>query len=237
MRGPVPVLAKRLGLGSPLGIGLFAAAGVALAVAIVTLSVQVSSNEYAASPPSEELSVALAGNLDDCYDSNFIGYSSSGVDLGPVAFDLNDPSQQTLSGFLCIGNFGPTNIGEILVSPVSSADGEDGCSSSEAVSDPEGPGCGSAGELHPLLVFGFTSVTPAFPPPSNAVECTDAEAGDLETGDVTPSLFASSLDSGQVCGFEIYIRLDEAATEDQKVAASTDSSEFAIEVAGTAVGG
>lgn len=228
-------LGRRLGITSPLGLGLIAFAGVALAVVVVTITVNVSSNEYQPVSPTEELSVALTPNSDACYDPSYPGYSTSGVDLGSVSFDLNRSGNQAIAGYLCVGNFGPADLGEILISPVATANGEAGCSTSEGSVDPDGSGCGTSGELHPLLVFGFTTFEPLLPP-LNAEVCTDVEVAYQGTGDVTPSLFGSSLDSGFVCVFEVYLRLDDLATENGKLAASTDTASYVIDVAGTAVG-
>lgn len=202
---------------------------VALAVVLVQITANVSSNEFATTTttssttttttpaPSNGLKVSLSSGTDIGACGSF---STGPLTLTAISFDLNSTSSQSTGQFLCVKNTGDSVISPLTigVNPVSS--GEADCSTDEGTVDPEGVTCGTAGELAGLLQFHFLKSD------GDDIDCIGAvSAGNMLSG--------GPLGIGNTCVYSINLQFAGSPTYDQKLAASTDTAEFSIEVTGS----
>ena len=231
-----PIRRKRRirgGIGLVGVVGVFLAIGVALALVIIPITANVSSNEFAApttsstttttAPPTNGLQMSVAPpGPNDCGGPGF--FSTGPLLLTDFQFDLNSTGQQ-LVGLLCAANTtgSPVNTMNLAFAVVST--GEDGCSAAEGVVDPEGNSCGTAGELADILEFTF-------------VKFFDTSGTCIGSGTVStssPSINLGNLQPGsnEQCIWQIFAAFNGPTTDDQKQAASTDLAAFSLDVTAT----
>jgi hypothetical protein len=199
--------------------------GVALAVVLVQITANVSSNEFATTTsPTTTTTIPAPSNGLEVSLSNGSGIGSCGpFSTGPLAlagisFDLNSTSSQSTGQFLCVKNAGNIVIESLTISPNLVSSGEADCSTDEGTVDPEGVTCGTAGELAGLLQFVFLRTD------ADDFDCLGAVFGG---GNM---LSGGQLGIGNTCVYSISLQFAGSPTDDEKLAASTDTAEFSIDV-------
>lgn len=216
--------------------------GMALALVIVQISTTVASNEFI--PPtttstSTTTTIPQGDGLQAAISSSGGGPSScntafngSVVALGSISFDLNIPSAQSYSPqkYLCVTNVGPGTINTLNVTAGTASSGEAGCSVAEGTADPEGATCGSAGELDTVLEFILT--------PFNLQDA-DCIGGQIPVAlGATQSLLSTGgggqgLNTGAICSWEVRLQFVGTPSDQAKLAASTDTGDFTLDVSGS----
>jgi hypothetical protein len=200
--------------------------GVALALVLVQVGAIVSSNEFATTtttsstttttipPPTNGLQVALSTGpaIGTCGS-----FSAGPLSLAAIGFDLNSTLSQSTGQFLCIGNTGTSVISPVTIGVSTVSSGESGCSTDEGTVDPEGVTCGTVGEMASLVQFEFVLTD---------FDDTDC-IGAVTTGNI---LSSGALGIGLTCVYRIDLQFAGSPTYDQKLAASTDTAEFSIDV-------
>lgn len=216
--------AKRI---TVVGVGIAAATvlvGVALALVLVQTTADVASNEFATTTTTSSTTTttvpAPSNGLQMSLGSGALSSACGPFTVGPLTlstinFDLNTSSTQSTSQFLCVKNTGSSGITALTVGVNLASSGEAGCSVDEGTVDPEGASCGTAGELASLLQFLFQKTDGS----SNCVPA--ISAGNMLTGPLSPS---------STCVYSVSLQFAGAPTYDQKLAASTDTAQFTIDV-------
>jgi hypothetical protein len=221
--------------------------GVAYALITVSITGTVASNEFATTTttvaPTTTTTLAIGDGLQAAVSTAGAGstpcanaITAGSMTLGTFSFDLNNATgQQAYSpqAFLCVTNTLDTPADEITTLTVEAtvvSSTEDTCSGDEATADPDGPGCGTASELHTVVNLLI-------------VPDTLGDAGCLNTSAVVAlgggpvSLLqggaGSALSFGAFCSWEVRLQLIGSATYIQKLAASTDSIAVTLEVKGS----
>lgn len=222
----------RISIGFLLGIvAAVALVGVALAIVLLQITASVSSNEFI--PPTTTTTTTtippasngLQASLGTGSGVGACGPFGSGpLALDAVNFDLNGSGEAT-GQFLCVHNqsgFGP--ISTITLGLATTSSGEDGCSAAEGTVDPEGVTCGTAGELASILRFTLQRTDQIGTP--NCITTVQVVAGGSTqlTGDMFPD---------DTCVYSISTGFDGTPTDDQKLAASTDTVGLTFDVSAT----
>ncbi len=214
-------------------IGVFLAVGVALALVLIPITANISSNEFTAPtttttttttpPPSNGLQMSVAppgsGNC-----GSPASFSTGPLLLTDFQFDLNSTGQQPV-GVLCAANTTGTLINGMNLLFAMVSNGEAGCSAAEGLVDPEGNTCGTAGELANIVGFSFSKIFDS--------SGTCIGFGTVSTS--SPSINLGNLQGGsnQQCIWEIFASFAGPTTDDEKQAASTDLASFSLDVTAT----
>lgn len=223
---------RRVGGTIPIAGGLVAITAIAFALVVVQLSGTVSSGEFI--PPTTtttsttttvpngdglEAGVADGPGPFPCDEAITQGNTS----VGTHSIDLNTVSAQDTNMFLCARNVGPGSINSLTVLAAAAQSSEVGCSSAEGAVDPDGPSCGSSGELQTVLGFRLTKISGAGACQTQADFAPGAQA----------NLLQASLPDGADCVWSIQFRISGSPSDDSKLAASTDSVNFTLDVSGS----
>ena len=216
--------------------------GVALALVTIQLSGSVASNEFlppttssttttSTIPQGDGLQAAFVNGPADCVP----GIPTGALTLGSGSFDLNNNSAQVppSPNILCARNAGPGDIASLTVTVTAASTGEDGCSTAEGAVDPEGVTCGADGELDDILLV---RLDPEFSEDPNC-----SLAGQIQVPLDTPvSLLTPGsgdplglLQQGNMCTWRVRLFVPNSATDDQKLAASTDTAQLTFDIAGS----
>ena len=217
--------------------------GIALALVTIQLTGSVSSNEFipptttststtTTIPPGDGLEAAFVSGNVDCAP----GIPSGALILGTGSFDLNNTFAQLppLPNLLCVRNAGPGDIGTLTISVTATTTGEADCSTAEGAVDPEGASCGSEGELDDVLQVlldpeisedGNCSVAGQLQVPLGSPVSLLSSGGGDPTGALQPF---------NRCTWRVSLILKDTATDDQKLAASTDTAELTFAISGSA---
>lgn len=212
--------------------------GVALAAILVQITGSVSSNEFIPTttttstttttvPSGDGLQAAISSSPDGCSAA----LAAASMDLGAISFDLNTGFATPRSHFLCVKNSGPGAITNLTIAAVTTASGEAGCSEAEGEVDPEGVTCGTDGELEDVLFFVLNQAGPFNGPGSG--QC---KTGAFVDPGSSQSLIDGSVSQGVECEWEVSLNLRPTANHDGKLAASTDTVGFTLEVTGSGSG-
>jgi hypothetical protein len=216
----------------PIVAGLVAMAAIAFALVVVQVTGTVSSNEFipatttttTSPPPSGDgLEAAVADGPGQCDPALAAGTTS----LGQLAIDLNSSGVQGTGKALCVRNIGPGDITDLTLNAETALSTENGCSVAEGAVDPEGAGCGSSGELDGIVAFRLTKQ-------SGAGICQPLL--DMTPGTTLNLLQGGGLTVSGECIWSIELRVDGSASEDAKLAASTDLVDFTFDVSGSGTG-
>jgi hypothetical protein len=207
--------------------------GVAVALVVIPVTANVSSNEFVPSttttvaptttttqPPAQEGIVAALSPFGG--PNNCGTFSADAIDIGDVSFDLNTGTGTT-GQFLCIKNTN-TLLQVVDLAVATTASGETACSSNESAVDPDGTDCGTNGELAALIQFDLTLV-------NGSSSCLPSLS--VAAGASTSMIFPSGMSNGDVCSYEVDLSFVGTPTDDQKSAASTDSAGFTLSVSGS----
>jgi hypothetical protein len=217
--------------------------GVALALVLVQLSGTVSSNEFippttssttttSTIPNGDGLEAAFVQGPFDCQP----GIPSGALTLGASSFDLNSTSSSQSAqspNVLCARNAGPGQIANLTLTVSAAVTGEAGCSSAEGTVDPEGADCGQAGELADILQVILD------PGPSTDTNCENINAMAVPLGAPVDLLRISGPDpsgtlaQGNMCVWFVSLGFVDGVTDDQKLAASTDTAQLSFDVVGS----
>ena len=217
--------------------------GVALALVLVQLSGTVSSNEFIPPTTSSTTTTTTIPNGDGL-EAAFVqapfecepGIPNGQLTLGASSFDLNSTSsfQSAQSpDVLCTRNAGPGQIASLTLTVSAAVTGEAGCSSAEGTVDPEGADCGQTGELDDILQVILN------PGPSTDTNCENINGMAVPLGAPVDLLRISGADpsgtlaQGNMCVWLVSLAFVDGATDDQKLAASTDTAELSFDVAGS----
>lgn len=222
-------------------IGISAAAllvGVALAVVLVQVTANVTSDEFiptttsstttTTTGPSNGLQVALApggsgGSLTNCGSYGTGPLVFSGFSF-PLNVGVTAPNNEQ---HLCIQNTGSSSVSSVGFTAAIAASGEDGCSAAEGTVDPDGAGCGTAGELAGVLAFTLTRTD------SNGAgssSCIDYSGTVVTVGATKALVDTTPLSVGGACVYRVGLVFAGSPTDDEKLAASTDTAQFTIDV-------
>ena len=216
--------------------------GVALALVTIQLSGSVASNEFippttssttttTTIPQGDGLEAAFVNGPADCIP----GIPTGALTLGTGAFDLNNTAPQTppSPNLLCARNAGPGAIASLTVTVTATSTGDEACSAAEGTVDPDGASCLPNGELDDILVV---RLDPDF---SEDPNCSLAGPIEVPLGVPTSLLTPGSgdplglLQQQNMCTWRVRLALSSTATNDQKLAASTDSAQLAFDIAGS----
>ena len=218
--------------------------GVAFALITVQITGTVASNEFATTTttvaptttttvPGDGLQAAIStggGDTSSCETA----FNQGSVSLGAVSFDLNNGNAQSYAPqmFLCVRNSlagGENEISTLTVQAIVVSSTEDGCSGDEETTDPDGPGCGTAGELETVVDVLLL--------PVNMGDSGCFNSGQIVAlGGSSMSLLnspTSALSFGSVCSWEVKLMMNGSSTYEQKLAASTDSIALTLDVEGS----
>jgi hypothetical protein len=238
-----PSLLKRAGLTTISMAVATVVIGVALALFVVQLSGTVSSNEFippttstttttTTLPPGSGLEAAFVLGPSDC--SPFIPTGVPSFDAS--TFNLNSVStSQVPSGHsvLCVRNAGTDDINTLTITATAAVSGEDGCSAAESTVDPEGATCGSDGELDDIIRIILSAG------PGEDGSCTVATETIVPLDSPTTLLLPGNgdpdghLGQNRACTWFVSLAFVDGVTNDQKLAASTDTVEFGIDITST----
>lgn len=217
--------------------------GVAFAVVLVQVTANVTSDEFippttttsstttTTTGPSNGLQVALSpagsgGTLGSCGS-----YGTGPLVFSGFSFPLNvgstAPSNEQ---HLCIQNNGSSAVSTVGFTAAIAASGEDGCSTAEATVDPDGAGCGTAGELAGVLAFTLTRTDSNG---TGASSCIDYSGTIVAVGATKALVDTTPLSVGGACVYRVGLVFAGSPTDDEKLAASTDTAQFAIDVTAT----
>jgi hypothetical protein len=226
----------RVGAGT-IGIALAVlVVGVALAIVLVQVTANVTSDEFipttttttapttTTTAPSNGLEVALVTGGGGSF-SNCGSFGSGPLTFSGFSFALNTGTASPTQ-YLCVKNAGGGGIAAITLSPAIGTSAEEGCSAAEETVDPEGTACGTAGELAGILQFSLERTD------SNGIgstSCFDYSGTPVAPGG-SIGLLGSSLGSGGICMYQVDLVFSGAPTDDQKLAASTDTGSYTIDV-------
>lgn len=221
--------------------------GVAFALITVQITGTVASNELATTtttvpptttttlPPGDGLQAAISTNGPGpfpCQDA----IDAGSMTLGEISFDLNISAGQSYDPqtFLCVTNSlsgQPNEITTLTVLATTLSSTEDGCSADEATTDPDGPGCGTAGELETVV---DVLLVPANLQDAGCHPGTQSVTlGGSPVSLINPAGGNSALSFGEICSWEVKLQLNGSATYDAKLGASTDVIALTLDVAGS----
>jgi hypothetical protein len=208
--------------------------GVALAIVLVQVTANVTSDEFATttatSSTTTTTTAAPRNGLEVALSTSSSFASCGSFEPGPLAFGgftfaLNTGAVSPTQ-FLCVQNGAGSGITGITFAPVITTSGEDGCSADEAAVDPDGAGCGSSGELTDILGFNLTRTD------SNGTgssSCFNYGGALVAPGGSLP-LLGSPLGPAGICVYRVDLVFSGSPTYEQKLAASTDTAGYTIDV-------